>query len=156
MTDPVRRRDEVGTAEDRGWQEFRATCLRLSAQQMLQPGYYPEGWSAKDLVNHLGTWMAEATQVLEQLTNDTYRKRDLDVDAMNARFLEATRPLDLESSWAQLFAARTMMLTVFGRLPEASLSDVAFGWFEESGPRHYEEHLPRLQAWVDELTGAAA
>jgi hypothetical protein len=21
-------------------------------------------------------------------------------------------------------------------------------WFEESGPRHYAEHLPELEAWI--------
>ena len=25
-------------------------------------------------------------------------------------------------------------------------------WVRKSGPEHYDQHVPRLQEWVDELT----
>jgi hypothetical protein len=41
------------------------------------------------------------------------------------------------------------MLERFGELPEVTAE--ADEWLDESGPRHYAEHLPALRAW---LTGA--
>jgi hypothetical protein len=39
----------------------------FTPDQALVPGYYPEGWSAKDALAHIGTWLAEAGVALEQL-----------------------------------------------------------------------------------------
>jgi hypothetical protein len=41
------------------------------------------------------------------------------------------------------------MLEEWGRLPEPNR--LAQGWFRESGPKHYEEHLPRLREWAEEV-----
>jgi hypothetical protein len=40
------------------------------------------------------------------------------------------------------------MLEEFNLLPE--LTPVAEEWFRESGPEHYQEHLPRLREWAKE------
>ena len=42
----------------------------LTPAQMEEPGYFSEGWSVKDLMAHIGSWQAEAGQVLVELTAD--------------------------------------------------------------------------------------
>ena len=44
------------------------------------------------------------------------------------------------------------MLSEWNELPEVTPD--AEEWFRESGPEHYQEHLPRLREWVKELRAA--
>jgi hypothetical protein len=139
---------ELCRAEDDGWVEVNGLVGSLTPQQMEEPGYYPD-WSAKDLLGHLAAWMAEAAQALTQVHYGTYLKRDLDVDAMNKDFYEANKDLPLPVVKAEAFASRNRMLSEMNQIAE--VSPEAEDWFEESGARHYEEHLPRLRDWVQEL-----
>jgi len=136
---------ELLAAEDAGWNEYHGVLESLAPDQLEVPGYYAEGWSAKDLEAYIGSWQAEACQILLQLRYDTYRKADLDVDSMNQTFYEANKDLPLAVVRAEAWAARTRMLTVFNDLPE--VAPLAEEWFVESGAEHYREHLPRLVAW---------
>jgi hypothetical protein len=139
--------------EDRLWRELRATLDRFDEDQALQPGYYKEGWSAKDAFAHIGTWLAEAGAALEQIRAGTYVElRSGELDALNARFLEAMRDVSLADVKAQATAARARMLHAWTELPEPS--EIAARWIRKSGPEHYQEHLPRLQEWLGEVRGA--
>ena len=140
---------ELLRSEDAGWSELIGLIESLSPAEMEQPGYYPEGWSVKDLMAHIGSWQAEAGQILQQIRMGTYRGRPVDVDGMNKRFYEANKDLPLSVVRAELWAARNRMLSEWSDLPEVNLE--AEEWFVESGPEHYEEHLPRLREWVKEL-----
>ena len=136
--------------EDDGWADLNGLVESLGPEQMEEPGYYPD-WSVKDLVAHLAAWMAEAARILTQVHYGTYLKRDLDVDAMNKDFYEANHDLPLPVVRAEAFAARNRMLAEMNAIDE--VIPEAEDWFEESGPRHYQEHLPRLREWVQELQG---
>jgi hypothetical protein len=141
--------DVLMTQEARLWKELHGLIDALPAERAAEPGYFEEGWSAKDLVSHIGSWLAEAGVVLEQIRFGTYRGDEIDVDAMNAAFLEAMRDTPLQDVRSQAFAARERMLRAWGALSEASAD--ADRWVDKSGPAHYAEHLPRLRAWVDEV-----
>ena len=56
---------------------------------------------------------------------------------------------DFRDVRSQTVAARSRMLSAWRSLPEPSPE--ADRWISKSGPEHYEEHLPRLREWVDEL-----
>jgi len=62
--------------EQRCWGEFQALLSALSPEQAERPGYFLEGWSAKDLLAHIAGWLAEAGQVLEQVRVGTFTGRD--------------------------------------------------------------------------------
>jgi Mycothiol maleylpyruvate isomerase N-terminal domain len=145
VTDPKRERLE---AEDRGWAELRALVDPLTPEQLTRDGYY-EDWSAKDLLAHIGCWMAEASRILEQIRMGTFTGWDDDVDQVNARWYETWRDQDPRAVWAELHSARARVLEEWDRLPE--VTDKADEWFRESGEDHYAEHLPRLRSWIEEL-----
>ena len=132
------------------WMEIGALCGRLGVAERTRPGYYRDpDWTVKDLVAHLGTWMAEAEIQLLRIEAGTYEDEPLDIDALNAEFLDAMRDQDWATCWAQAVSARAQMLTVWGRLRERS--EAADRWVRKSGAEHHGEHLPRLREWVAEL-----
>ncbi len=135
------------------WAEVCALVDRLSEEQATAPGYFDEDWSTKDMVAHIGTWMAEAGVILEQISVGTYRPEELDVDAMNARFLAAMRDIPLDVVRAQAAAARARMLRAWASLQDPT-NDDAESWVRKAGPEHYLEHLPRLREWVAQLLRA--
>ena len=137
--------------ERRCWGEFQALLGSLSPEQAEQPGYFLEGWSAKDLLAHVAGWLAEAGQVLEQVRVGTFTGRDMDIEGHNAVFLEANRPQPLRVVHAEAYAARTRLLQEVGQL--VGITAVADLWLRKAGPEHYAEHLPRLREWVKELVG---
>ncbi|HYT80428.1 MAG TPA: maleylpyruvate isomerase N-terminal domain-containing protein [Actinomycetota bacterium] len=136
-------------AEDAGWGELHALVDSLSPQGLERPGYYPEGWSVKDLVAHVGSWLAEAGVILERIRVGAYRPEEIDVDALNEQFLEAMKDVPAEIVLAQAWAARTRMLQAWGALP--ALPQEAAFWIGKAGAEHYAEHLPRLRDWVGQL-----
>jgi hypothetical protein len=137
--------------EEETWQRLHAILRRLTPTAAEVPGYFKEGWTAKDAVAHLGTWMAEGAQVLRQIAAGTYREGELDVDAANARFLTAMRDIPLETVHLQCAAAHTQLLSAWADLPE--VTEAADFWGRKAGPEHLLEHHPRLEAWMNELEG---
>jgi Mycothiol maleylpyruvate isomerase N-terminal domain len=142
------RKRELLEGEDRGWAELRTLVDPLRPEQVIKDGYYDD-WSVKDLLAHLGCWMAEAATVLEQIRMGTFDGAPVDVEALNATWYETWRDQDLRMVWAELHSARARVLEEWDRLPE--VTDKADEWFRESGEDHYAEHLPRLRQWVTEL-----
>jgi Mycothiol maleylpyruvate isomerase N-terminal domain len=135
--------------EERLWTELHGLVDSLSRDEVGAPGYSVEGWSAKDLVAHIGSWLAEAGVVLERIRSGTYRPAEIDIQAMNATFYDLMRDVEFADVRAQAIAARNRMLRAWGSLPEGSPE--ADRWITKAGPEHYEEHLPRLREWVGEV-----
>src|SRR5262245_9144536 len=144
---------DLSRAEESAWLELLGVLESLTPEQMDRPGYYPEGWSVKDLMAHVASWQAEAGQVLEQIWNSTFEADTAPTDEMNQRFFEANKDLPLPVVWAELYSSRTRMLVALNALPE--LTAEAVEWFVESGVEHYEEHLGRLREWAKELQAAS-
>ena len=148
MSEPGIQRDLLAE-EERLWTELHGLVDSLPEDEVAEPGYFVEGWSAKDLVAHIGSWLAEAGVVLERIRFGTYRSDELDIDAMNQAFHEAMHDVSFNDVRAQGISARNRMLRAWRSLPEASPE--ADAWISQAGPEHYAEHLPRLQEWVREL-----
>jgi hypothetical protein len=140
-------RDLPGEAE--AWHRLHAAIDRLTPASADVPGYFEEGWTAKDAVAHLGTWMAYGAQMLRRIAAGTYRDGEIDVDAENERFLAAMREVPLETVHLQVTAARGELLRAWAELRE--ITPPAAYWVRKAGPEHVEEHVPRLEAWLDEI-----
>lgn len=142
-------------AERRGWYELTGLVRSLTAEECVVPGFYRDpDWAVRDLAAHIGTWLAEAEVQLEQMVAGTYEGHAIDVDALNATFLEAMRDQPWQVCWVQASAARNRMLTEWFGQPAPD--EEAAWWIRKSGSEHYAEHLPRLQEWVVELRARRA
>jgi hypothetical protein len=132
------------------WYEITGICRSLSPEERLQPGYYRDpDWSVKDLVAHLGAWLAVAENQVEQIGAGTYEHREVDVDARNAEALATLREQDWETIWTQAHAARAWMYRSWLALTKRSTE--ADFWVRKAGAEHYGEHVGRLREWVAEL-----
>ncbi len=140
-------RDIPGESE--AWGRLHAVIDRVTPEIASEQGYFEEGWTAKDAIAHLGTWMARGAHMLRQIASGTYRQGEIDVDAENARFLEAMRDVPLKTVHLQAASAHHELLNAWAELPEITAE--ATWWVRKVGPEHYAEHLPRLEAWVTEL-----
>ena len=138
------------SAERDGWAELLGLVRSLTPDEWVVPGYYSDpDWTVRDLVAHIGTWLAEAQVQFAQITAGTYAGHDVDVDALNATLLEAMEGQPWEVACVQASAGRTVMLDEWYRLSDPT--DEAAWWIRKSASQHFEEHLPRLREWVAEL-----
>ena len=139
-------------AERLGWYALVDLVRSLTPEECVLPGYYTDpSWSVRDVVGHVGTWLAEAAVQFEQIAAGTYEGHDVDIDALNATFLEAMRDQPWQVAWSQANAGRTQMRRAWTELREPS--EEAAWWIRKSAVSHYEEHRERLEAWVAELKG---
>jgi hypothetical protein len=137
-------------AEREGWYRVISLVRSLTPDECLVPGYYRDpDWTVRDVVGHLGTWLAQAEIELEQIATGTYDGHEVDIDELNEVFLAAMKGEPWEVAWLQANAGRTRMLEAWRGIPEPS--DEAAWWIRKSGSDHYAEHVDRLAEWVDEL-----
>ena len=146
---PTAYRSEVDL-EHAHWSEIGALVRLLSRDERIVPGYFRDpDWTVKDLVAHLGVWLAEAATELTNIAANAYEPRDLDVDMRNAETLAAWRDEPWDVVWGHAVAGRANMLQRWFAL--RAPSDPADLWVRKAGAEHYGEHLPQLRAWVAEL-----
>src|SRR4249920_1763912 len=117
--------------EEQLWSELHGLIDSLPEDKVAEPGYFVEGWSAKDLVAHIGSWLAEAGVVLEQIRFGTYRPEEIDIDAMNKTFYDAMRDVPFQIVRAQGIAARNRMLRAWRSI--ADDSPEADTWISKAG-----------------------
>ena len=141
---------QSGVAAERdGWQRLHAVISRITPEIAEVPGYYAEGWTAKDAVAHIGTWMAEGARMLRRIATGTYREGEIDVDAENVRFLAAMRDVPLDTVHTQAAAAHSELLRAWAELPV--IIPAAEFWMRKAGQEHVAQHLPHLEEWIDQL-----
>src|SRR5436190_11854625 len=137
-------------AERLGWYELITLVRALTPEECMEPGYYHDpDWAVRDVVAHLGTWLAEAEVQFERINAGTYEGHDVDIDGLNAAFLAAMANQPWQLAWVQANAGRTRMIQDWYALREPT--DEAAWWIRKSGSEHYAEHVGRLREWVTEL-----
>jgi hypothetical protein len=138
------RRKELVDREDAAWAELDEVLDAFPPEQLESPTLNEEGWSPRDVMFHIGAWLAEAGKQLEHMGMGTFVDPGLDTDELNARWLDVSRSIDVETARAELSSSRVRMLRELAALSE--ITPEAQEWFEESGDVHYREHLPELRA----------
>jgi len=136
--------------EERGWAGLVDLLQQIPPERATEPGYFREGWSAKDVVGHIGTWLAEAGVAIERIRAGTYRAAEIDVDGLNEQFLAAMRDVPFDIVRLQAWSARSQLRRQYFSLPPDPPAE-AMWWVRKAGPEHYAEHVPRLREWVAEL-----
>lgn len=135
-------------AEKAGWEELEGLVGGLSPEQADISGFTPE-WSVKDFLAHMSGWLAAAGQALEQVKFGTVGSREIDVDSLNDKYVDANRDQPLSVVFFEVSAARRRLLHHLHGLSE--IPPRAEASVRKAGPQHYAEHLPRLREWVTEL-----
>jgi hypothetical protein len=139
-------RSDLCAREDAAWTTFRGILQPLAVEELLDPTVTPAGWSAKDVMFHVGAWLAECGRMFERMLVGTYVDEDVDVDGLNEEWFQISRRVDLRTALAELMSARNRMLASFDELP--AFTAEAGQWFMESGEHHYREHADDLRAWI--------
>lgn len=133
--------------EERAWTELTGRFGEVPQERFEEPTLTPEGWSPKDVMYHVAAWAEEAATVLGRMAAGTHRERPLDVDRLNDEWFEVSRGMDPDVVRLRFAKARLAMREAFMCLEEVDAA--ALEWFEESGPRHYQEHLRALRAFSE-------
>jgi hypothetical protein len=132
------------------WAEITSLIVLLGPDELLAPGYYGDpSWSVKDLIAHLGAWMAEARVQLLDIAAHSYVAHEVDVEGRNATTLAAEHAEPWDRVWSRTTGARAWMLEAWFALREPA--DAANQWVRKAGAEHYGEHLGRLREWVSEV-----
>jgi len=133
--------------EVEGWVRLHAVLDRIPRERLEEPGVTDDGWSPKDVLFHVGAWLAEAARQLERIREGTYAPEDDTVEDRNAAWFALSKTLDVLTVRAELESSRVMALEALAALVE--LTPDAREWFEESAGLHYAEHVPDLIRWLD-------
>jgi hypothetical protein len=133
--------------EDEGWRMLHDVLGRIPKQRLDEPTLTNDGWSPKDVMFHVGAWLAEAARQLERIREGTYVGAGVSVEDRNQAWFALSRTLDLSTVRAELESSRIMARDALYALPE--LTPEAREWFEESAGLHYAEHVPDLVRWLD-------
>jgi hypothetical protein len=98
---------------------------------------------------HIACWAADCARALDQMASGVFTGQTLgeDTETVNRRWLEQSKRLDAATVRGEWLPSRSMMVERFAAL--RALTPDADEWFDEAGPRHYDEHLPELRAWVE-------
>jgi hypothetical protein len=144
--------ERILVEEDEGWRALHEVLRLIPAERMEDPTVTPAGWSAKDVMFHVAAWLAEACSYLQRMRAGTFDAAEdptrEEIERMNAEWFAASRTMDVPTVRAELEAARACMRLAWGELRE--LTPDAWSWFDESGPRHYSEHVRDLSRWLGE------
>jgi uncharacterized protein (TIGR03083 family) len=153
-------REELLGALQASRDETLAAIDGLSESALTKPGVV-EGWSVKDVLEHVATWEAE---VLKALGQARLGKRptinDLtgaEVDEENARWQAAARNKPLERVLADLEAVRQQTIKQVEKLTEADLGEPPkYDWLKNETLEHFiadetyeheREHTVQILAW---------
>lgn len=133
--------------EARGWERLTEAFGAIPPERFEEPTLTLAGWSPKDLMFHVAAWSEEAARVLGRIAVGTHREGVVDVEGLNRDWFEVSRGLDPDVVRLRFAKARVAMRGALKRLEDVDA--VAAEWFDESGARHYEEHLADLRAFPD-------
>ena len=94
--------------EEEGWERLRQVLGRIPKDRLDEPGVTDEGWSPKDVMFHLGAWLAEAARQLERMREGTYVVEDDTVEDRNQAWFALSKTLDVTTVRAELESSRVM------------------------------------------------
>jgi hypothetical protein len=149
MADPAR----LLADEEEAWRRLHDVVASIPPARLEEPGVTPDGWTPKDVMFHVGAWLATCLDALERIEAGTYDEADEEpetpevFDRKNRTWFETSRRLSVAEARTQFEAARQQARECFGRLEDPGRE--AWSWFEESGPLHYAKHAADLEAWLD-------
>jgi hypothetical protein len=142
--------DRLISEEESGWARLAEVFASIPGNRFEDPTVTPEGWSPKDVMFHVGYWMADCADVLERIAAGTWDggadETPTAIEVTNQQGFERSREMSLDEVRAGFEEGRRQMVAAFRALDEVTPG--GWEWFEESGPLHYAKHVADLSAWL--------
>jgi len=132
--------------EEREWEALHGLLDEIAPERLSDPRIPPDGWSAKDVMFHVGAWLADAGRTLEQIRFGTFTGEESDIDELNRQWFALSQRLDAQTCRAEMEASRARCRAELAALE--SVTAQAQEWFEEAGALHYRKHVKDLLDWV--------
>jgi uncharacterized protein (TIGR03083 family) len=136
---------------DEAFEALEAAFAGLDEGQLTRPGL--DRWSVRDVLAHLTGWHGEMIPVLGRLARGEKPLPDggsyEDVDAWNARFVDARRYLSAAAVLEALRVSHRAFLDAARQIPEERFAPgkTATRIVDLNGPHHYREHAGEIAEW---------
>lgn len=141
-------RRAVLDAEEAAWRELCARFDALAPELWERSGATGD-WTAKDVLAHIACWHATVTAFLERRRGGDATPMDwAEVDDFNRDAYERCRSLTLDEVKAMSAGARLRFRDEVAIHP-ADAPDPRKDLIGGTGPEHYAEHLPLLDAFLE-------
>ncbi len=110
-------------------------------------------WSVRDIVAHISAWHRELAPALERLARG---ERPIpegvsyeDVDAWNAKFVEAKKAAPLPEVMRELERSHTDFMRAAAAVPAVRFEPGRTAWkiVDQNSAHHYKEHGDQIRAW---------
>ena len=120
---------------------------------VLTASYLPNGWSVKDTLAHIAAWDWRCAALLsESYDSNTPLKVHPDVDALNREIFEERQGWSWEEVESDFRGAHRALVKAIRELPPERLEDVVVRKsIAEETCEHYQQHLPDLKMWRQQL-----
>ena len=139
-------------------QELLMVLNRISDDQM-EVSLFPNGWSFKDFLGHLGFWEKRALEIFHYFKEESIpdpKPGTLSLDEMNALAYTASHNLSLEAVRSSERDAYQNLIKLVESASDEELFNVQHfpltegkpfaTWIEDNTFGHYQEHLPEIRA----------
>ena len=138
-------REEMLAREDEAWRGFAGAVSSVPADRRDVEGVVP-GWSAHDVVWHVGYWAGYAADVIER---DRAGETDLEPEGSQLdddAVLSTGRAMSWDDVVRYAEQSHDRVRAAFSSSPDPG--DVAIRWFTEDTFDHYDEHAAEIRAFV--------
>lgn len=151
MTEQGGRRDQLLGELDEAFAGLQATYQDLpgTRKQVVMQGT----WSVKDILVHIAGWHREMAPALTRLARGERPVPEgvdySDVDAWNARWVEAARATPVSAMGKELAESFGTFREAVSAIPETRLSPgrTADKIIHDVGMDHYRHHAAQIRAW---------
>ena len=138
-------REEMLAREDESWRGFADTVGAVPADRRGVEGVVP-GWSAHDVVWHVGYWAGYAADVIERDRAGEAELEPAGSQLDDAEVLATGRGMRWDEVVRYAERSHDRVRAAFSSSPDPG--DVATRWFREDTFDHYDEHAAEIRAFV--------
>lgn len=134
---------------DQAWRELLETLDRVPQERMEEPGVVGS-WSVKDLCGHITTWEEEVVENIQRFLEHRRMRQYRDIDAFNARAVEAKRAFSLDAVMADFYQNHGELMDFLRGLQDTVFALRAIQQrLRADTYQHYREHVQDLLRWLE-------
>ena len=126
----------------------------LSEEEATRVGLNPN-WSIKDALSHIAAWEIEATRIITEIQNGTWKPQRLSkeaIDEFNRQAVESRKDDSMPQVREEFDAAHREMERLIESLPdEVDESTPIYKYVEAVTFKHLAHHAAQIEEWKQKL-----